>query len=145
MKTRTLWGIAALSLGLLGGNVGRAQQVQNLLPNGGFETGAVSPWTTYGTVSKEVVTTLTGATIPENPVEGRYCLHVTVPKAGVKSGDIGLWTPQVTLAKGKKYTFSVFLKSKTASLQLDFAPILAVSPWTAYGPYQNVTISNTWA
>ncbi len=130
--------------GILRCSPSQGQQIKNLLVNGGFETGSVSPWTTYGTVTKEVVTTLVGATVPENPVEGSCCLHVTVPKAAVSFWDIGLWSPKVVLAKGKKYTFSVFLKSKAGSVPTYFALELAVSPWTACAQ-RSTTMSNTWA
>ena len=48
---------------------------------------------------------MVGATVPESPVEGKYCLHVVVPAAGANNWDIGMTDGSHTFQKGKKYTF----------------------------------------
>ncbi len=144
MTTRGVLWAAALWLGFLGCSPSQAQQSQNLLQNGGFETGKVSPWSAGGGATAEVVTTLAGAAVAENPVEGRSCLHVTVPKAAVNFWDVSLQQQGLTFAKGKKYTLSAFLKSKTGSVRVNFKPQLSVSPWPGYGQ-QVVTMTDRWA
>ena len=144
MRNRIVWGMAALVIGFVASGSSQAQQIQNQITNGNFETGAVAPWTTFGTVSMEVVTTCAGATVPEGPVEGRYCLHVTVPAAGANYWDIGLSPRGMVFQKGKKYTLSAFLKCKKGTLQLDFKPQIGGDPWTGYGQ-KTVTMTDKWA
>ncbi len=128
----------------MGFNPSHAQEVENLLGNGGFEDGVLTPWSTYGNVTTEVVQVLTGAAIPEDPIEGRYCLHVVVPAAGANFWDAGLQPSGEVFAKGKKYTVSAFLKSKKGTLQINMKPELAINPWTGYGE-QMMTITEEWA
>jgi hypothetical protein len=130
-------------MGFIGCGPSRAQQIQNLLVNGGFESGAVSPWTTYGGATTEVVTTLVGAVVPEGPIEGRFCLHVTVPTAGANSWNVVLQPRGAVFAKGKKYTLSAFLKCKKGVLQVNFKPELETSPWTGYGA-RAFTMTQEW-
>ena len=49
MRTRVVWLMAALMIGLAASAPGQAQQVTNLFTNGGFESGAMAPYGTYGT------------------------------------------------------------------------------------------------
>jgi len=144
MRTRVVWLSAALLIGYAGSGPSHAQQIQNQIVNGNFETGTVAPWTTWGTVTMEVVTTCVGATVPEGPVEGRYCLRVTVPTPGANFWDLGLSPRGMVFQKGKKYTLSAFLKCKKGTLQLDFKPQLGADPWTGYGQ-KTVTMTEEWA
>jgi hypothetical protein len=144
MRNRVVWSMAVLWIGLAGSGPSRAQQIQNQIVNGNFETGAVAPWGSWGTVSMEVVTTCAGATVPEGPVEGRYCLHVTVPAPGANFWDLGLSPQGMVFQKGKKYTLSAFLKCKKGTLQLDFKPQIGGDPWTGYGQ-KTVTMTEEWA
>jgi hypothetical protein len=144
MRSRRAWLMAALLVGFAGAGPVQAQQVQNQIINGNFETGDVAPWGSWGTVSMEVVTTCAGATVPEGPVEGRYCLHVTVPAAGANFWDLGLSPQGMVFQKGKKYTLSAFLKCKKGTLQLDFKPQIGGDPWTGYGQ-KTVTMTEEWA
>jgi len=82
MKTRVVWLTAVLLIGFIGFSPGHAQEVENLLVNGGFESGAIDPWITYGGVTTEVVDSLEGAVVPEDPIEGKYCLHLDVTTLG---------------------------------------------------------------
>jgi len=144
MRNRIVGWMAVLVIGLIASGPSQAQQIQNQITNGNFETGVVAPWTTFGAVTMEVVTNCTGATVPEGPAEGRYCLHVTVPAAGANFWDIGLSPRGMVFQKGKKYTLSAFLKCKKGTLQLDFKPQIGGDPWTGYGQ-KTVTMTDKWA
>jgi len=126
----------------------RAASGANLLAAGGFESGALEPWWVYNNVdlgaSGVVVETLTGAAIPEPPKEGKYALHVVLPKAGANFWDAGLGVSLGTFEAGMKYTISVFLKSKQGTAQISIKPELGENPWTGYGT-QDFTITDQWA
>jgi hypothetical protein len=107
----------------------------NLLTNGGLEDGIPDPWSVYGDATLEVV--------QEGPVEGGNCLNVTVNSAGANFWDAGLQHGGHVFEAGKKYTLSVFLKSKSGPLDINFKPELAADPWTGYGS-QAFTITEEW-
>ncbi len=143
MRKRIVWWLAALVIGLMVSRPSQAQ-LQNMIINGNFETGVVTPWTTWGGATMEVVTTCAGATVPEGPAEGRYCLHVTVAAAPANFWDLGISPRGMVFQKGKKYTLSAFLKCKKGTLQLDFKPQIGGDPWTGYGQ-KTVTMTDKWA
>ncbi|HUT47516.1 MAG TPA: carbohydrate binding domain-containing protein, partial [Sedimentisphaerales bacterium] len=143
MRNRVVWLAVFLLIGFIGIGPGHAQEVVNLLPNGGFESGVMSPWSTYGPVTSEVVQNLVDATIPEDPIEGDYCLHIVVPEAGVNSWDAGLQNSGHVFEAGKKYTLSAFVKSKAGDLQIHFKPELAADPWTGYSD-TTMTMTEEW-
>jgi len=118
----------------------------NLLTNGGFEDGVPDPWSTYGDLvtTAEVVQVLEGAAIPEDPIEGSSCLHVTVADAGANFWDAGLQNAGHVFEAGKKYTLSVFLKSKSGTLDINFKPERAADPWEGYSD-EVFTITEEWA
>jgi len=144
MTNRAVWLMMALLIGTAVSVPIWAQQLQNQIGNGNFETGVVTPWTTWGGASMEVVTNCTGATVPEGPVEGRYCLHVTVAAAPANFWELGISPSGMVFQKGKKYTLSAFLKCKKGTLQLDFKPQIGGDPWTGYGQ-KTVTMTDKWA
>jgi hypothetical protein len=126
MNKRAAWLTAALWAGLLGiCPPSHAQQEPlNLLRNGGFEDGAITGWYVGGgSSSGEVVTTLAGAAVAEKPIEGKYCLHVKVPVAVDP-----WWNTAITqtglpkFEKGKKYTLSLWLKSKSGTATVNLKP-----------------------
>jgi hypothetical protein len=143
MRNQIFWLSAVLLIVFIGFSPSHAQDVENLLDNGGFETGDMSPWSIYGPHTQEVVTELTGATVPEAPIEGRYALHITIPEAGVNFWDAGLQHSGHVFEEGKKYTLSAFLKSKSGDLQINFKPELGEDPWTGYGS-QSFTMTEEW-
>ena len=109
---------------------------ENLLANGGFEDGVVEPWSTYGAATTEVV--------QDDPVEGAYCLHVTVSEAGVNFWDSGLQHTGHVFEAGKNYTLSAYLKCSQGTLDINFKPELGQDPWTGYGS-QAFTMTEEWA
>jgi len=144
MRTRAVWLMAALSIGLMGSGAGYAQVGENLWDNSGFEDGVMAPWTTYGSVTTEVVTTLTGAAVAEDPIEGEYCLHIVVAAPGANFWDAGLQHRGVTtFEQGKKYTLSAFYKCSSGTMQVNFKPEHDGDPWTGYGE-QAFTMTDTW-
>jgi hypothetical protein len=116
----------------------------NLLTNGGFEDGAADPWSTYGDATLEVVQDLVGAAVPDAPVEGSSCLHVTVNSAGANFWDGGLQNGGHIFEAGKSYTLSIWFKSKSGSFDINIKPERAASPWEGYGA-QAITITEEWA
>jgi hypothetical protein len=110
--------------------------VENILANGGFEDGVTDSWSTYGDASMEVVM--------DDPVEGNYCLHVTVNSAGANFWDAGLQHPGHVFEAGKSYTLSAYLKAKEGTMDINFKPELGENPWTGYGS-QAFTMTDTWA
>ncbi len=143
MRTRLLW-LTALSLVFMGlGPIYAQDEVVNLLENGGFESGAIAPYGTYGSVTSEVVTELVGAAIPEDVIEGKYCLHLVVAQAGANNWDMGMTDGSHVFEAGKKYTFSCFMKCKSGTLQVRMKPERAVDPWENYNEVV-VTVTEEW-
>jgi hypothetical protein len=154
MKTRTVWLTAALMIVLLGFSPpSQAQVPTNLLTNNsGFETGALTPWGHYGALATlTVVKDCVGAAVPQGPIEGTYCLNVKVSGAGTNRWDAAFQAPMATppgtvFQKGKKYTFSIFLKSKSGTAQVYISPELSQDPYTAHGAMAfTMTDKNGWS
>jgi hypothetical protein len=143
MKTQVVWLTVVLLIGFIGIGPSYAQEVVNLLPNGGFETGNAGPWNIYGDVTFEVVTECVDASVPEGPIERDYCLHLVVPSAGAGPHESGMSDGSYTFEKGKKYTFSCFIKCKSGTLQFRMKPEHAADPWEAYGD-QVFTATEKW-
>jgi len=122
---------------------GQAQDVQNLLANGGFEDGVMAPWNTYGSVTSEVVQGLVGVNVLESPVEGQSCPHVTVSAAGANFWDLGLWHAGHVFEKDKKYTLAAWYKVAEGELNVNVKPELGQNPWTGYG-VQAFTMTEEW-
>ncbi len=144
--------MAALLIAVVASGPSQAQDVTNLFQNPGFETGQRTPWGSYGgggaTVTSTVVTDCAGANVPEGPIEGKYCLNVKVSGAGTNFWD-GAVSPVLiagngTFQKGKKYTLSLFFKSKSGTATINLKPELAQDPWTGYGETQ-ITATEKWA
>jgi hypothetical protein len=142
MRNRLVWVTTVLLVGFIG--TGQSQgQVVNLLPNGGFETGAVAPYGHYGAGTVEVVTDCVDAAVPEGPIEGDYCLHVVIPGGAVNSWDSGMTDGSFTFEAGKKYTFSAFVKTKEGELEIRLKPERGADPWEGYGD-QVFTMTEEW-
>jgi hypothetical protein len=145
MRTRAVWFMAAFLVGFVVLGPTHAQPGTNLLLNGGFETGAIGPYGTYGTCTTEVITNCVGAAVPERPVEGKYCLHIVVPTpaAGSNNWDVGMTDGSHSFQQGKKYTFSCFMKCKSGTLQVRMKPERGADPWEAYNELV-ATVTDTW-
>jgi len=143
MKNRLVWLTALLLIGFIGISSSHAQGVVNLLPNGGFETGAVAPYGHYGAGTVEVVTDCVDAAVPEGPIEGEYCLHVVIPGGATNSWDSGMTDGSFTFEAGKKYTFAAFVKSKEGELEIRLKPERGEDPWEGYGD-QVFTMTEEW-
>ncbi|MEN6578539.1 MAG: carbohydrate binding domain-containing protein [Phycisphaerales bacterium] len=144
MRHRAFWLTGVLLIGLLAAGPGQGQEGVNMLTNGGFESGVIAPYGTSGNFTTTVVTECTGADVPEDPIEGKYCLHVEVAAAGTNSWDMYMTDGTYTFKKGKKYTFAAFLKCKSGTLQVRLKPELSADPWTGYNETV-VTITDEWA
>ena len=136
MYRKTIWVAIALFIGFVGIGQSHGQDVINLLDNGGFEDGVMAPWSTYGSVTSDVV--------QDDPIEGQYCLHLDVTAIGANFWDVGLQhRGQSVFEQGKKYTLSAYLKCSSGTLGINFKPELAQDPWTGYGA-QQFTMTEEW-
>jgi len=98
-----------------------ADEIENLMDNGGFENGSHAPWSIGGSIkdgggvgaTMEVVDKLKGANVDEDPIEGDLCLLVTVEKGAASAGSVQFMTANhpPTYEKGEIYTLSAFIKS----------------------------------
>ena len=130
MRNRVVGLMAGLLIALLASGPSQAQTITNLFQNGGFETGALTPWGSYGsaaaTVTSTVVKDCVAANVPEGPIEGTYCLDVKVSGPGVNFWDGAvspvLVTGQGVFKQGKKYTLSLFFKSKSGTATINLKP-----------------------
>ena len=144
MRTRVIWLTVLLLIGFLGIGSSHAQEVENLLVNGGFEDGVMAPWTTYGGATTEVVEELVGAAVREDPIEGQYCLHIDITALGEFFYSIGLQHRGHNIfEQGKKYTLSAFLKCSSGTLDINFKPEQDGDPWPGYGA-QAFTMTEEW-
>ena len=108
---------------------------ENILANGNFEDGVADPWSTYGDASLEVV--------QDDPVEGDYCLHVTVNSAGANFWDAGLQHAGHVFEAGKSYTLSAWFKSKAGEFEINMKPERGADPWEPYGE-QRIILTEEW-
>jgi len=116
----------------------------NFLVNGGFEDGDRRPWETLGQMDLEVVTELHGATVPEKPVEGQYCLYADVAHAAAYFYSAAICPVGAVFEAGKKYTISAFLKARKGKLDVCLKPERNTPPWPEFGQ-KTITITDTWA
>ncbi len=143
MYRRALWAIVVLVfLGVCRGN---AQEVVNLLTNGGFEDGTLNGWRRGGGCTIAVVQELVGASVPEGPIEGNYCMHVTV-----NNNNANFWNAHArprfdtVFEAGKKYTLSLWLKCSEGTREINLKPEESTDPWTGYGN-ERVFMTDEWA
>ena len=134
-----------LLIGFFGLSSSHAQEVENLLNNGGFEDGTNTEWNGPWTgPTAEVVTQCVGAAVPEDPIEGIYCWYVTVPDATANWWDAAFNRNVGVFEKGKYYTLSVWLKSKSGTAQINLKHEHGADQYEGYGE-QVFTITEEWA
>ncbi len=141
MKTRAIWWMVAVSVGFLGAGTCLAEV--NLLLNGGFEEGVLAPWVQYGSMTTEVVQTLDGAAVPEEPIEGKSCLHIVVTAKGGNYWDSWIKQPGLVFENSARYTFAAYFKAKSGTVQVNFKPEVDGNPYTGYGS-QAFTMTDQW-
>ena len=142
MRVRGVWLLAAMVMGLVAFGSSQAQDVENILDNGGFESGTTDSWGTYS-ATMEIAEGPVGMNILEDPIEGQYCLHVTVDSPGANDWDNGLQHAGHVFEQDKKYTLSAWLKCAEGTLDIRFKPELGADPWTGYGA-QVFTMTEEW-
>jgi hypothetical protein len=150
MRNRRFPLMTALVIGLVASGPGLAQQVTNLVAdlNPGFESGQRTPWgfNGGGVGTATVVRECLGAAVPEGPIEGSYCLNVQL----VGPSSPNWWNASFSLnypapfEKGKKYTLSLWVKSKSDTARINFKPEHGADPYTGYGETQ-ITATDKWA
>ena len=143
MRTRIIWLIAVFLIVFMGFGPSHGQEVVNILENGGFESGAMGPWITYGGVTTEVVEVLVGAAVPEDPIEGDYCLHLDVTTLGANNWDVGLKHGGHVFEEGRQYTLSAFVKCSQGTLDIRFKPERDGTPFEGF-PEQIFTMTQEW-
>ncbi|MCH8218206.1 MAG: carbohydrate binding domain-containing protein [Planctomycetes bacterium] len=147
MMNRLFWLTSVLLIVCIGWSPSFAQDGENLLENGGLEDGVLAPWTSYGGAGAaiEIVQELTGAAVPEGPIEGAYALRVSVDSPGANFWDAGVQNRSFPLfEQGKSYTLSAFLKAESGEMQINFKPEHDGNPYTGYGE-QQFTFTEEWA
>ncbi|TKJ34088.1 MAG: hypothetical protein CEE38_18660, partial [Planctomycetes bacterium B3_Pla] len=143
MKNKIVW-LTATAIVFMGFSLSQGQEAVNLLTNPGLEDGTDNGWGGYGDNTRVVVQELVDAAIPGSPIEGNYCLHVTVGEDYVDFWNAGLtlWGGNV-FESGKQYTFSFWAKSKEGEREINLKPEQN-GTWTAYGE-KRITITEEWA
>jgi hypothetical protein len=139
MYRKTVWVAVGLLIGFIGISQSHAQQVVNLLRNGGFEDGVMSPWGVYDNTGGGA----SGTVVMDDPIEGDYCLHIVVPQTNANYWDVGLNQGGLIFESGKKYTLSGWLKCDSGTLDFSYKPELQQDPWTGYGQ-QAFTMTEEW-
>lgn len=92
--------MVVLVAGLLVSGMAIAEEIENLMENGGFENGTYSPWQIGGGIKNdggigatmEVVDKLKGADVDEDTIEGKLCLLVGVEDGAASAGDVQFMT-----------------------------------------------------
>ena len=135
MRIRVVWMMSVLALGFVMSGPSLAQDVVNILDNGGFEDGVVGPWSTYGGVTMTI--------IQDDPAEGQHYLQLDVAAAGANFWNSGLQHSGHVFEQGKDYTLSAFVRCEQGELDINFKPELGADPWTGYGS-QAFTMTEEW-
>jgi hypothetical protein len=114
----------------------------NLVTNGGFETGSLSPWTF--TVNKDGVAKATVALDSTTAADGTTSAHVNVATAGTQNYHITLSSMNFSLVAGKQYIISFWVKSDVA--QTIQVATQGGAPGYAYYGLNNVfSVGTAWA
>ncbi|MAF12521.1 hypothetical protein CMK11_18905, partial [Candidatus Poribacteria bacterium] len=107
---------------------------ENLVSNGGFESGDAEPWSVYGAAWMRVVNT-------DTP-EGDCALEVTASEQGANPWDAALVHPNLAFEKGKLYRLTALLRSPDG-MRITFKPSSVGPLWTPYGD-RTFTLTDAW-
>ena len=111
----------------------------NLIVNGGFEAGSLSPWIlTVGGQAASVVLDSSKA------VAGKDSAHISVPTAAASLWQINFQSGTFSLTAGRQYQASFWVMTDTAR-QIEVVAQGGVPLWTYYGLTSPIWISSgTW-
>jgi hypothetical protein len=107
---------------------------ENLVSNGGFESGGAEPWGSYGAATMRVVNT--------DAPEGDYALEMTASEQGANPWDAALVYPNLAFEKGKLYRLTALLRSPDG-MRITFKPSGVGPLWTPYGD-RTFTLTEAW-
>ena len=99
---------------------------ENLIKNGGFEE-KMEGWSTYGDVKTSVETKLAGATIKDEPIEGKRALFISIAAPGENFWSSGLQHKDHTFEKGKKYLKPMVLKDVAKKINMHESTVSRVT------------------
>ena len=110
----------------------------NLITNGGFETGSLSPWTLSAGAGKATAA-LDGTTA----ADGTNSAHVNVTSAAPSNWQIDFASARFPLVSGKQYTISFWVKSdvvQTIQVAMQGGP----PSYSYYGMNTMFSVGTTW-
>lgn len=113
---------------------------QPLVDNSGFESGAMSPWSTY----KNPAVTATFTVDSAAPYAGAYNYKAAITDGGTSLSWIQLGhNPALSIINGGDYRLSFAAKAQAAR---DIQALLRQggTPWANYGLLQTVTLTTGW-
>jgi Carbohydrate binding domain len=111
----------------------------NLITNGGFGTGSLSPWTL--SVSSGTATAALDST---TAADGTTSAHVHVTLAASSNWQIDFASARFPLVSGKQYTVSFWAKSDV-SQTIQVATQGGSPNWSYYGMNTMFSVGTTWA
>ena len=110
----------------------------NLITNGGFETGSLSPWTLSVSAGKATAT-LDSTTA----ADGATSAHVNVTSGAPSNWQIDFASARFPLVAGKQYTISFWVKSDVAQT-IQVATQGGAPNWSYYGMNTMFSVGPTW-
>ncbi len=114
----------------------------NLVTNGGFETGSLSPWTFV--VDIDGVAKATVALDSTTAADGTTSAHVNVAAAGTQNYHIKLSSKTFSLVAGRQYIVSFWVKSDVAQT-IQVAAQGGAPGYAYYGLINVFSVGTTWA
>ncbi len=113
----------------------------NLITNGGFETGSVSPWALN--ITKDGVAKATVALDSTTAADGTTSAHVNVAAAGTQNYHIDFASKTFPLVAGKQYILSFWVKSDIAQT-IQVATQGGAPSYSYYGVNTMFSVGTTW-
>ena len=113
----------------------------NVIVNGGFETGSLSPWTL--TVNRDGVAQATVALDSTTAADGTSSAHVNVVAAGTQNYHITLASKTFSLVSGKQYIITFWVKSDV-NQTIQVATQGGAPNYAYYGLNNVFSVGTTW-